>query len=188
MSFLKWWKSDSNYCNMDFRAKKNDGKTINLKIFNHKLQNNSEKYFVISFLVNISGNNDERYSSELLSNILDNFPYGLEVIDTNGKIIYANNIIKEINGYSREEIIGKHFQYNKIITPEIQKGIINTVKKKGLFEGEVLREKKSGEKYWEQITISPIRNQVDEISYYFVVKQNITSKVSQRNEVSCANY
>lgn len=187
MSFLKWWKSDSNYCNMDFRAKKNDGKTTNLKIFNHKLKNNSEKYFIISFLVDLCSNNDKRYSSELLSNILDNFPYGLEVIDTNGKIIYANNFIKEINGYTREEIIGKHFQYNRIITPEIQKGIIDTVKKRGLFEGEVLREKKSGEKYWEQIAVSPIRNQIDEISYYLVVKQNITSKVSHRNEVLIKN-
>lgn len=97
----------------------------------------------------------------------------------NPKILYVNKGFEKLTGYSSKEVIGK--------TPRILQGkltnrpILNLLKeklKKGeFFEGNTVNYKKDGSYYYVEWNISPIKNELGEIEYYFCVQKDITDSV-----------
>jgi len=60
-------------------------------------------------LFSIQKLNKNNESSDFLSVLIDFFPDPVVVIDTSGKIVFANKIIGKYTGYPKEQLIGKNF-------------------------------------------------------------------------------
>lgn len=51
-----------------------------------------------------------------------------------------------------------------------------TIKSGGTWHGEFLNKKKNGKLYWEEVIISPVRNDNDEIINFLAIKSDITKQ------------
>ena len=72
-------------------------------------------------------NKNNEYS-DFLSVIIDFIPDPVVVIDTSGKIVYANNIVGKYTGYPTEQLIGKNFIELGFISKETKKLIAKNMK------------------------------------------------------------
>jgi len=95
--------------------------------------------------------------------------------DTNGHIIDVNNEFLSISGYTRDEIIGEHFE---ILREEDEaKKIIESMKQGQIYKCEIKNKKRSysDEYYWTGLVVIPmIKN--DEIYGYKFVEEDITEQ------------
>ncbi len=106
---------------------------------------------------------------------------GDAVIITNkaGMIEYVNPAFEAITGFTREEALGKDTNLVKSghHTVEFYTRLWNTILSGGTFRAEFVNRKKNGELYYEEKTISPLRNADGEITHFISTGKDITERM-----------
>jgi PAS domain S-box-containing protein len=120
----------------------------------------------------------EERTAELkkLSTAVEQSPASVVITDPQGTIEYVNPKFCEVTGYSAEEAIGQNPRILKSgQTPEeVYQDLWETLDAGQDWRGELINKKKSGEFYWESVSISPITTGDGSVQYYLAVKQDIT--------------
>lgn len=95
-----------------------------------------------------------------------------------GEIIWVNPAFTKLTGYSNEEILYKNMNILKSgkQSKEFYESLWGTIKKGEVWKGEVINKKKDGTLYPEELTITPVKNKKDEITYFITVKQDIQER------------
>lgn len=98
------------------------------------------------------------------------------ITDVKGHIEYVNTKFLAVSGYSATEVLGKT---PKILKSEFHseaffKKIWQTISEGETWSGEFKNKSKKGDFYWEQATITPIKNDQGTIINYLAVKEDIT--------------
>lgn len=125
-------------------------------------------------------------NSDLFQLAIEQTPASIFIMDADGSIVYANSFFTQMSGYTLEEVKGKN---PGILRSDYQekpfyKELWNTVRAGKTWNGDIQNKKKSGELYWERVTIRPINNNNGEITHYLAVKQDITEEKQRELEVS----
>jgi len=123
-----------------------------------------------------------------LSRAVEQSPASVIITDLKGNIEYVNPKFSKISGYTFEEVKGKNpriLKSNKT-TSEEYKYLWDTITAGREWFGEFLDKKKDGSLYWESASISPIRNEVGIITHYLAVKEDITEKKKEKEELIAA--
>ena len=99
----------------------------------------------------------ERRFQHLVQGVTD---YAIYMLDVNGKVINWNPGAARIKGYSREEIVGRHF--STFYTPEdieqeLPKTALRTALETGKYETEGWRVRKDGSRFWASAVINAIK-------------------------------
>lgn len=111
-----------------------------------------------------------------LSRAVEQSPVSIVITDINGNIEYINPKFCEVTGYSRDELIGK----NPRVLSSGEKGrdeyklLWDTILAGNEWKGELHNKKKNGDLYWESASISPIKNEREEITHFLGIKEDIT--------------
>jgi PAS domain S-box-containing protein len=97
----------------------------------------------------------------------------------NPKILYANKAFQRVTGYTSNEVIGKtpRILQGELTDRKVIENLVETLNKGEFFEGNTVNYKKDGTPYNVQWNISPIRNEFDEVEYFFCVQKDITQAV-----------
>lgn len=98
-------------------------------------------------------------SIEVLSQALEAIEHAILISDYVGTIVYVNPAFTRISGYSKEELLGqpcKIFQSGQTAAP-IYQSLWDTLNKGLTWEGNLLNRRKSGEVYWQHLSISPLK-------------------------------
>lgn len=121
-----------------------------------------------------------------LSHAVEQSFSALLITDLAGTIEYVNPRFTEIAGYSAEEVIGKnprilsaHDPENKVDTKALWEAIRSGETWRGLFHNK----RKDGSLYWDQTTISPIRNEKGEITHFVAAKEDITDQLKAKDDL-----
>jgi PAS domain S-box-containing protein len=98
------------------------------------------------------------------------------ITDIFGNIEYTNPKFTEVTGYTAAEALGKN---PKILNSGAQpKGYYaqmwQTISSGKIWKGEFRNKSKNGIFFWEKVTISPIKDEVGEITNYLAIKEDIT--------------
>ena len=111
-----------------------------------------------------------------LSQAVEQSPVSIMITDLQGNIEYVNPQLCKITGYTEEELIGKNPRILKSgHTPEIQfKNLWHAITAGQSWSGELYNKKKSGDLFWENVTISPIKNKDNKSTHYLAVKEDIS--------------
>lgn len=116
-----------------------------------------------------------------LSQAVEQSPATVLITDLNGNIEYVNKKFTEVTGYSQKEVIGKNpriFNSGNQSKELYQQLWQNITTGKEWF-GELLNKKKDGSLYWEQASLSPIKDENGKITHFLGVKEDITEKKKQ---------
>jgi PAS domain S-box-containing protein len=113
-----------------------------------------------------------------LSRAVEQSPVSIVITDTEGNIEYVNPKMCKITAYSYDDLIGKNPRI--LSSGEKNKSeyfnLWETIKGGNDWTGEFHNRKKNGELYWESATISPIRNDKNEITHFLGIKEDISEK------------
>lgn len=118
------------------------------------------------------------WESKVLSSLVEQNTTAIVVTDISGKIEYVNNRFLSVVDYSLDELKGKTLRmFNQGHLPESVYGSMWGMLEVGkIWQGDVENRTKSGVRFWENVTISPIRDYKGEISNYLLIMVDVTEK------------
>lgn len=109
--------------------------------------------------------------------------YALFMMDTQGRITSWNKGAQRIEGYSADEIMGKHFsvfyteQDRRAGLPAI---VLQTANQEGKYEAEGWRVRKDGSQFMAQVVVNPVHNQLGQLIGFAKITRDITEQYQQR--------
>jgi PAS domain S-box-containing protein len=105
--------------------------------------------------------------------------------DTKGRITFVNDRFCEINGYTKNELLGK--PHNIIRHPDMPKEVFNklwkTIKNKQVWHGILKNKSKSGDATYMDTTIVPILNLNGDITEYMSIRHEVTELINLQQEI-----
>ena len=106
------------------------------------------------------------------------------ITDLDANIIYVNQAFVNLTGYSREEAIGKNPRILKSGEMEMPayEQMWQILLSGGKWRGEFHNKKKNGDLYWEQATITSIKDERGKPVFYMAVKEDITMRRALEEE------
>ncbi len=172
--------------NIEYRIIKNPGK---IRWIRHRVYPIKDKNNIIYRYTSIAEDITEQKLSQdqirKLSHAVQQNPALIMITDPSGKIEYVNPKFTQTTGYTLDEIIGKTPSILKsgYTTKEEYDILWKTIKSGGTWKGELKNKKKNGDLYWESAIISPITNEQGEITNFISVKEDITGKKYQAEQL-----
>lgn len=113
-----------------------------------------------------------------LSQAVEQSPVSVMITDLDGTIEYVNPQVCEITGYSEQELIGQNPRILKSgKTPAVQfKNMWKSISVGQSWNGELYNRKKNGDLFWENVTISSMKNKAGESTHYLAIKEDISMR------------
>lgn len=140
---------------------------------------------VIRFVRDITQKKENERQITKLNKAIEQSPVAIIITDANAIITYVSPAFTEITRYSRDEIIGRN---PRILnsgknSKEVYIEMWTKIKSGAIFEGELINKKKDGTYYWEQLSITPLYENNVTISGYLAVKQDVTEKKKNEQQI-----
>jgi len=100
------------------------------------------------------------------------------ITDLHGAIEFVNPSFTEVTGYTLAEVAGREpgFLKSDKVAPEVYAEMLVAIRSRSVWRGELISTKKSGELYWEAVTISPVRDQEGNITNFMSISKEITER------------
>jgi PAS domain S-box-containing protein len=162
-----------------------DGTIIDVEAQGIAIEFNKEPAIQISMrdITKRKRNEIEKYNADekirTLSTAIEQIHVSVIVTDLEGTIVYVNPRFTEMTGYSFDEAVGENPKILKTgFTSATEyetmwKNLIRGKNWKGIFQNK----KKNGELFWESAIITPIKNDLGEITNFIALKEDITAKL-----------
>lgn len=112
------------------------------------------------------------------------------ISDVLGNIEYVNPAFTKLTGYSFEEAMGQNPRFLKTdhTSKDEYENLWDKLTHHSEWSGEFCNKKKNGDLYWEFAVISPVLNELGEITNYVAVKENITArKALEEDQIRLTN-
>ncbi len=111
-----------------------------------------------------------------LAAAVEQSPAAVMISNKEGRIEYVNNRFVHLTGYEADELIGQNpclLQSNHTAS-ELYRRLWETICSGSEWRGEIQDRKKSGELYWAQETITPLRDARGEITHFLAIQEDVT--------------
>lgn len=121
-------------------------------------------------------------SLELLKKAVDASNDGIVISEQEGDdniLIYVNKAFERLTGYSADEILYQDCRFLQAGDRD-QSGLTNIrgAISKGNSSRVILRNyRKDGSLFWNELSISPIYNEDDQLTYYIGIQKDVTAQV-----------
>ncbi|NOR74121.1 MAG: PAS domain S-box protein [Draconibacterium sp.] len=174
---MKTIVSGSPTLNMELEMKQKDG-----EIFIGELTGKRFKSEKLSGTIGVIRNITERKNHEKelkkLTTAVEQSANTVVITDIEGNIEYTNPKFTELTGYTAKEILGQNPRILNAgtLSKEYYLEMWQTISEGQIWKGEFHNKTKSGKLFWENVTITPIKNEHGKISNFLAVKEDITAK------------
>jgi PAS domain S-box-containing protein len=163
---------------LQFRTihQRKDKTTYPVEVLLNKFELNSEPYY-LGVIVDITELKKSEEETKKLSTAVEQSANSVIITDTYGKVEYVNHRFTKVSGYTQVEVLGEiprilySGKHNKDFYIQLWKTISTGKTWKGQFQNKA----KDGRFFWEQATVTPIKNEEGEIVNFLLIKEDITS-------------
>jgi diguanylate cyclase (GGDEF)-like protein/PAS domain S-box-containing protein len=172
----------------------------NYFVFPHQLANGEIRHVEVhSSPVTIDGKNrlfsiihdvSERIKAEerlqLHDTALDYAANAIAITDQNAMIIWANKAYSALTGYQSDEVIGQslyHPDHANENDRQLYQQIQSIVRKGEVWHGILHQTHKNGDRYYEEVTITPVRDKERNIRNFVAVLQDITERRDAEQQI-----
>ncbi len=115
---------------------------------------------------------------------------GILIIDRNGIVLSANPAMAALTGYTPPELIGQSTRlfHSGQHDEAYYRQLWQTVLAGQVWKGEIINRRKDGRFYTEEMSITPVQAEQDQINYFIAIKRDITARkevekaLRQRNQ------
>lgn len=167
------------YNNVCTRYKKSNGEIILLQIsvYPFKIESN-DSWWILLLFEEITDKNLAILNLENIIEMVEQSEAGFVITDIEGNIVYVNNGYTKITGYEKKELLGKNprilksGKHNK----EFYKRLWSTILSGNTFNDIFINRKKTGEIYYEEDIIFPIKDSSGKINKFAALKRDITKE------------
>jgi PAS domain S-box-containing protein len=105
--------------------------------------------------------------------------------DVEGTIVYANDKLVQISGFSREELLGKkYYEFRERLNPVAYAEMRAAHAVGAVWHGELTMRRRDGGNYWVSSTTVPVPNQDGSIRQYITIQTDISQL--RRTEIALA--
>jgi PAS domain S-box-containing protein len=158
-----------------------DEKTKN--IFENKKRLEDQQKAILNILEDVEA---ERTLAKEQSRELEKFKLAVSqasdhivITDSEGTVIYANDAVERITGFSKKEVLGKKAGakdlWGGLMSADFYKIFWKTIKEdKKEFSGEVKNIRKDGRKYTALASVSPILDEKGNVIFFVGIERDIT--------------
>ena len=93
-------------------------------------------------------------------------------------VVFANQAFLDMTGYTSEEIIGRNCRF--LTGPETDAAAIASLRQAMIAQRDVCVEltnyRKDGSPFWNEVTLSPVFNEAQELTHFFASQKDITQR------------
>jgi PAS domain S-box-containing protein len=174
--FINTLSSNFSSATTSLIVKRKDGSNFFAELAGSVFEAGNESTGILGLLRDVSDKMNREIELRKLSRVVEQSPASIVITDTDGIIEYVNPKLCEITGYSKKELIGANpnIMSSKEKAKEEYKILWDTIKSGNDWKGEFHNKKKNGELYWESASVSPIKNEKNEITHFLGIKEDIT--------------
>lgn len=129
------------------------------------------------------------YTRQLIS-VVEQSPYSIEIIDLDGRIVYANAAYLKQMGYTKEEVLGQMFRDFSMqgMDDESYQNMRNLVRAGHSWHGVVQNPNKAGEIVTEQVSVAPIYDESGSLYRFVQSKLDISERVDAQERIQKLMY
>ncbi len=123
-----------------------------------------------------------------LATAINHIAEGVEITDSEPKIVYVNPAFEHITGYPKDEVLGRNPSFlqsghhNPLFYKDMWKELLDKKIWKGIFKNK----RKDGSLYHEEASISPVLDEKGEIINYVAVKRDVTAEMESEKRLKQA--
>ncbi|MCX6135366.1 MAG: PAS domain S-box protein [Ignavibacteriales bacterium] len=112
------------------------------------------------------------------SRAVEQSPVSIVITDITGRIEYVNPRFTQASGYTLSEVVGRNPRILKSgnLPEATYKQLWESITSGVEWRGELLNKTKSGDTFWEFVTISPLREASGQITHFLGIKEDITKR------------
>lgn len=124
-------------------------------------------------------------NSRLCNEIIFQAPLSILITDKKGVIQFANQNLLTCTGYELHEVLGKTPLIFKsgITSRMVYSDLWDSLNKKRIWRGQLVNKKKNGDLYVESVIISPILDEMGEITHFFAIKEDISDRLDLQRKL-----
>lgn len=171
-------------CTVEKEIQTNDGHWYWMRVIPYRTTENAIAGVVVTFS---DLNEQKRNQQELmkLTVAVEQSPNMIMITDADGKIEYVNPQYSVVTGYTRQEVMGSNPRISKSGTHDDKffSKMWHVIQTGQVWRGEIQNKKKNGQLYWESCIISPIKDDEGHITHFVAVKEDITKRKAQPDEL-----
>ena len=160
---------------LEIAARRLDGREIWLRVEGAPFAR--EGYDEIWTLIDQTDQHRAIENRLLLANALASVQEGVIITDADQRIVYLNDAFHTLTGYDFEQMRGSNC--NVLQGPETDPDTVSRIRediRQGRdFVGEILNYRRDGTRFWNLLTINPLRDEHGRISHYVGVQRDITN-------------
>lgn len=125
-----------------------------------------------------------------LSQAIEQSVSSVIITDPQGIVEYVNPQFTRTTGYSAAEVHGckLNMLQSGRTTPERYRELWDTISQGGVWEGELINRRKSGELYWALVSISPVRGSDGSITHYIGLQHDISERKKLEDQLNFLAY
>ena len=160
------------------------GETFGTKLFNSK----NEWIGNLGIMRDISERERDQKERLGLKTAIEQANDVVVITDYLGKITYVNPSFEKVTGYAKSEVVGqnprilKSGQHEK----EFYQDFWKTITSGKIFAGQMVNKRKDGTYYTEEVTVSPIVDNLGTIVSYIAIKRDITEQLLLESQLQQA--
>ncbi len=163
---------------MEYRLRRHDGEyrwIINMGRPFNDLDGNFAGY--IGTCYDVTDREEAANKILKLSHVIEQSPNSIVIATPDGTIEYANPRTIETSGYSVDELVGRNL---KLLYPSegpcvVERAMHEMIARGAEWRGELPGGGKDG-RFWEHLTLSPIKNQDGKITHIVGIREDITKR------------
>jgi PAS domain S-box-containing protein len=107
------------------------------------------------------------------------------ITDPDGKMIWLNQATTDLTGFTEKDCIGQNpriFKSNQH-SREFYENLWDTIKSGKVWKGELVNKRKNKEIYYEEMTITPVKDERGESTNFVAVKNDVTERKKNEKEL-----
>lgn len=117
--------------------------------------------------------------------VVEQSPDAILLTDLSGVIVYANRSFERLTGYAVEESLGKKYDFISSSEQDrtIYQRLWDTINSGNTFRDVLINRRKDGSSYYEDRTMSPIKNRAGRVEYILSVGTDIAAHVEMQRRL-----